>query len=182
MNYEDCNPSEIETPDGLSDERLKPQIERLRSLRSAWGALASSCLTPQARKIADTGRAVTELLVSLSGRAGELSETDLATANRRLDEFEATMQKLISQVPVSQFRSSLPVMIQSDRQGLLDLLDTMIAETEENAERIESADRPDRLSDHAALYQRRHVRRTGSFRSRHTHVAHGCTLRIRRYE
>lgn len=138
MIYDDCNPPEIETPDGLSDERLKPQVERLRSLRSAWGVLAPSCLTAQAREIAETGRAVTDLLASLSGRAGELDDADLATANQRLDDFEATMQKLIAEIPVSQFRSSLPGLIQTNRQGLLDLLDTMITGVNETKKGLSS--------------------------------------------
>ncbi|MFK7896192.1 MAG: hypothetical protein AB8G23_10170 [Myxococcota bacterium] len=126
----DCNPPEFEEADGLSDDRLKIQIDRLRGLRSAWSALAPSCLIEQADQISETGKDLTTLIASLSGRSGSLDERDIASANHRLDAFEAQLQNLVRGVPVAQFRSTLPALIQTDRQALLDLLDTMIADPE----------------------------------------------------
>jgi hypothetical protein len=119
------------------DEQLAPRIERLRRLRSAWSLLAPAGASTGAAEIGETGRAVTDHLQTIVSSRSDVTGAALIGIDTLLSEFETSIQHVATSIPVSQLRSSLPVCRESDRRGLLDLLDVLIAEDKGLSGRIE---------------------------------------------
>jgi hypothetical protein len=130
---------------GAIDPSLNPLVERLRTLRSAWGVLAPSGLSSEKSDIAETGRALNEDVIRLASAASG-SETGAAVQvlSARLDNFEDEIRSVAFKIPVAQLRSTLPDQLSADRRGVLDLLDLMIGAElrglEGTGERIPSID------------------------------------------
>lgn len=112
--------------EGEAAPELAQRIERLRALRAAWGVLAPSGLSNEGRQIAETGRAVTDLLASMMQTDAPHDAASLAGLDTLLDEFETSMQRVAAHVPIPQLRSTLPRYLARDRRGLLDLLDVFL--------------------------------------------------------
>jgi hypothetical protein len=123
---------------------LDLRLERLRSLRSAFGALAPSAVTAAGREIAEAGRALTQRLAQAKRDANAPSSITLTQIDTSLDAFESTMRRLAVGVAVAQLRSTLPGRMSNDRRSVLDLLDLMLGEGVDDAgklsERIGSID------------------------------------------
>lgn len=109
-----------------ASSRLAPRLERLRALRSAWGVLAPSGVGGSGPEIAATGRAVTEYASRLMNAAAGAIDAELSGFDALLDEFEDSMRRLAATVPIPQLRSTLPGFVETDRRGLLDLLDVFL--------------------------------------------------------
>jgi hypothetical protein len=105
---------------------LKPRIEALRALRSAWGVLAPSGLSEGGHGIAGAGRALDELIGELLESGRERDAGSLAELDRQLQEFTASIRQIAFRVPISQLRSTLPFALGTDRLGVLDLLDLVL--------------------------------------------------------
>ncbi len=109
------------------DHALRARFERLRALRSAWGALAPSRLSTERQDVAETGRALNDDLIQLASREpSSESAAELRVIDDRLDAFEGEMRAIAVAVPVAQLRSTLPSQVASDRRGVLDLLDLIL--------------------------------------------------------
>ncbi|GEM_PF-6449051 len=128
----------------LDDEQITPRLERLRSLRSAWGVLAPAGLVADADEIGATGRALTDHLSAIVKSHSDVSDAALAGIDNLLAEFEASIRHVATNVPVSALRSALPGLRDEDRRGLCDLLDLLIGDTygseRDIAERIGAID------------------------------------------
>jgi len=122
---------EVNPTDRLDSESevgpdLRPRLERLTALRSAWSVLAPSGLSDIAEEIAETGRAVTDYFVKLTRAQDQLDSKRLAGLDALIDEFDMSMRLTASRVPIPRLRSTLPAYLASHRSGLLDLLDVFI--------------------------------------------------------
>jgi len=126
------------------DDHIAPRLERMRSLRSAWGVLAPSGLVENADEIGATGRALTDHLSAIVKSHSDVSDTGLAGIDNLLAEFETSIRHVATNVPVSALRSALPGLRGEDRRGLSDLLDLLIGDSygsqDEIAERIGAID------------------------------------------
>jgi len=109
------------------NEELTPRIERLRRLRSAWGLLAPAG-ADDASEIGATGRALTDHLSSIVASHSDITPTALLGIDTLLSEFETSIQHVATSLPVSELRSSLPRCGSTERRGVLDLLDVLLAE------------------------------------------------------
>ena len=126
------------------DDHIAPRLERMRSLRSAWGVLAPSGLVENADEIGATGRALTDHLSAIVKSHSDVSDTGLAGIDNLLAEFETSIRHVATNVPVSALRSALPGLRGEDRRGLSDLLDLLIGDSygsqDDIAERIGAID------------------------------------------
>jgi len=126
------------------DDHITPRLERLRSLRSAWGVLAPAGLAEDADEIGATGRALTDHLSAIVKSHSDVSDTGLAGIDNLLAEFETSIRHVATSVPVSALRSALPGLRDEDRRGLSDLLDLLIGDSRSSqddiAERIGAID------------------------------------------
>ena len=126
------------------DDHIAPRLERMRSLRSAWGVLAPSGLAKDADEIGATGRELTDHLSAIVKSHSDISDTGLAGIDNLLAEFETSIRHVATNVPVSALRSALPGLRGEDRRGLSDLLDLLIGDSygsqDEIAERIGAID------------------------------------------
>lgn len=116
---------------------LRPRLERLRALHSAWGVLAPAGLLAGGQPVAEIGALLSDHLSDLARRG--CSEDALVSVDAGLDEFARMMRAVAFQVPIAQLRSTLPAQVGTDRRGVLDLLDLLL-ETE-----IEIDEAPDRV-------------------------------------
>ena len=114
--------------EGDSERVLTPRLERLRSLRSAWGALAPAGVAHRAEEIAEAGRCLTDHLSRDLKRDDDPTPPELVEIDERLREFEASIRHVATGLKVAQLRSTLPARRTSDRRGLLDLLDVLIGD------------------------------------------------------
>ena len=114
--------------EGNGEEPLAPRLERLRSLRSAWGVLAPAGVGQSAEEIAEAGRLLTDHLSRSVKQDGDPASEQLAEIDDLLCEFEASIRRVATGLKVAQLRSTLPDRRSSDRRGLLDLLDVLIGE------------------------------------------------------
>lgn len=105
---------------------LRPRLERLNALRSAWSVLAPSGLSDIAAEIAETGRAVTDHFVKLTRAQDQLDPQRLVDLDALIDEFDMSMRLTASRAPIPRLRSTLPDFLVNHRRGLLDLLDVFI--------------------------------------------------------
>jgi hypothetical protein len=102
-------------------------LERHRALRSAWGVLAPSGLSPENQEITETGRALNdELKKFASQHPSSAEETAFGEIDARLDVLERKMRAIAFKVPVAQLRATLPAQVEFDRRRVLDLLDLML--------------------------------------------------------
>lgn len=126
------------------DDQIAPRLERMRSLRSAWGVLAPSGLVENADEIGATGRALTDHLSAIVKSHSDVFDTGLAGIDNLLAEFETSIRHVATNVSVSALRSALPGLRDEDRRGLSDLLDLLIGDSygsqDDIAERIGSID------------------------------------------
>jgi len=106
-------------------ESLRPLIERLQALQSAWRVLAPSCLSASGREIAAAGRDVREELSTLSKQPGGPDEADLERTRAHVDRLARLICGLAFKLPIPQLRATLPGCLRLDRRGLLDLLDLL---------------------------------------------------------
>lgn len=123
-------------PASSSPRPLELRLERLRSLRSAFGALAPSAVTAAGREIAEAGRALTQRLAQAKREAGPLSSIALTQIDTALDAFESTMRRLACGVAVAQLRSTLPGRMGNDRRSVLDLLDLLLGDGIDDAREL----------------------------------------------
>lgn len=113
------------------DHELRARFERLRALNSAWGVLAPFGLQDDWRHVVETGRAVSGRLAELAAQPFERRDhMALAKLDALLDTIESEMLGLAFEVPVAELRSTLPPRLASERRGVLDLLDLMLAAEE----------------------------------------------------
>ena len=119
------HPREVEAP---ARTPLEPRLERLRALRSAFGALAPSAVSVAGRDIARSGRELTQRLALAKHEASALTASALAELDASLDDFESTMRRLAYGVAVAQLRSTLPGRLNHDRRSVLDLLDLFLGD------------------------------------------------------
>lgn len=115
---------------------LERRLERLRALRSAFGALAPSAVTEAGREIAVAGRDLTRRLAEAARDEAPPSAIALAQIDTALDAFESTMRRLACGVAVAQLRSTLPGRMSNDRRSVLDLLDLMLGDGIEDARNL----------------------------------------------
>ncbi len=115
---------------------LALRLERLRALRSAFGALAPSAVTEAGREIAEAGRALTRRLAEASREPAPPSAIALAQIDTALDAFESTMRRLACGVAVAQLRATLPGRMSNDRRSVLDLLDLMLGDGIDDLQRL----------------------------------------------
>jgi hypothetical protein len=114
---------------GLSmPDALRPRVERLRAIQSAWGVLAPAGVVQGGQRVAETGRAFSDYLAQLASRGRDPDEATLSDADMRLDELAATVLEVAKRTPIAQLRSTLPDCVGRDRRGVLDLLDLFVAE------------------------------------------------------
>ncbi len=105
---------------------LAGRIERLRALRSAFGALAPSAVSETGHAIAAAGRDLTQRLSQAGRERDSLAPAGQDGIDAALDAFESSMRALARGVPVPQLRSTLPGRLSSDRRSVLDLLDLLL--------------------------------------------------------
>lgn len=115
-------------PNAPCDDALAARLERLRALRSAWGALAPAGVEDGLEAIAERGRALTEHLAKITASKSDAMESEIQEIDVLLGEFEASIRDIAAGIAVSQLRSTLPARRANDRRGLLDLLDVLIGE------------------------------------------------------
>jgi hypothetical protein len=134
----DTNESAPQTPDAVcaSHAALGLRLERLRALRSAFGALAPSAVTEAGREIAVAGRDLTERLAEAARAPAPPSAIALTQIDTALDAFESTMRRLACGIAVAQLRSTLPGRMSNDRRSVLDLLDLMLGDGIEDARNL----------------------------------------------
>ncbi len=118
-------PAEVESPNRTP---LEPRLERLRALRSAFGALAPSAVSVAGREIAEAGRELTQRLARAKREAGALPPIALAQIDTSLEAFESKMRQLACGLAVAQLRSTIPGRLGNDRRSVLDLLDLFLGE------------------------------------------------------
>ncbi len=109
-----------------ADAPLARRLERLRALRSAFGALAPSAVSETGQAIAAAGRALTQRLSQTRHERDSLAPADQGGIDAALDAFESSMRALARSVSVPQLRSTLPGRLSSDRRSVLDLLDLLL--------------------------------------------------------
>lgn len=107
---------------------LELRFERLRALRSAFGALAPSAVSAAGRDIAESGRELTRRLALAKLDADAPAANGLAQIDASLDAFASTMRRLACSVAVAQLRSTLPGRLTQDRRSVLDLLDLFLGD------------------------------------------------------
>jgi len=144
-NPDPARPRPGDVPSGLAAETpITPRVERLRALRSAYGALAPSALSDAGREITESGRRLTQRIAQAKRDPGTLAPGELAAIDAHLDAFEGSMRTLARSLPVAQLRSTLPGRLANDRRSVLDLLDLMlgdgIGDGPEFADRIGAVD------------------------------------------
>ncbi len=134
----DANENADRTPDAASANGtpLANRLERLRALRSAFGALAPSAVTEAGREIAVAGRALTQRLAEASSAQAPPSVVALAQIDTALDAFESTMRRLACGIAVAQLRSTLPGRMANDRRSVLDLLDLLLGDGIDDARNL----------------------------------------------
>lgn len=120
--------------EALERTPLELRFERLRALRSAFGALAPSAVSAAGREIADSGRELTQRLSLVKREANALTPSALAQIDASLDGFESAMRRLACGVSVAQLRSTLPGRLNHDRRSVLDLLDLFLGDGISEAE------------------------------------------------
>lgn len=108
---------------------LALRIERLRSLRSAFAALAPSALNDEGRALSHAGRELTRSLSEAQRAPSPLAPSALARLDEDLEHFERSMRTLARSLPVSQLRSTLPGRLARERGSVLDLLDLLLGGT-----------------------------------------------------
>ncbi len=110
------------------DQELRARFEHLRALNSAWGVLAPFGLSDEGQHIVETGRALSADLAQLASQEFERRDrSGLPKLDKLLDAIEGDLRALAFEVPVAQLRSALPSRLPSERRGVLDLLDLMLA-------------------------------------------------------
>lgn len=109
-----------------ADSPVAGRLERLRALRSAFGALAPSAVSETGHAIAAAGRDLTQRLSQARGDRDSLAPPGQGGIDAALDAFESSMRALARSVPVPQLRSTLPGRLSSDRRSVLDLLDLLL--------------------------------------------------------
>ena len=115
-------------PTVRADAGLAPRLDRMRTLRSAFAALAPSALTDQGRALSQAGRALTQRLAARAEAGTATPAAELARLDADLDAFERAMRELALALPVAQLRSTLPGRIGRDRRSVLDLLDLLLSD------------------------------------------------------
>jgi hypothetical protein len=105
---------------------LRGRVERFRGLKSAWAALASSCLAAEKRRIGMAGRAINDQLAARARQGRELDDCELDELDGRIDAFEREMRDVALDVSLAQLRSTLPERAERKRRSVLDLLDLLL--------------------------------------------------------
>lgn len=113
---------------GGVDPSLKPFVERMRSLQSAWSALAPSGVAVAGQSIADSGRVLSQELAALARQGEPIDSDTTASLDRQLEDLAKMMTEIAHQVSPAQLRATLPARVGPDRRGVLDLLDLMIGD------------------------------------------------------
>ncbi len=117
-----------QTPESPGDDELAPRLSRLGALRSAWGVLAPACLTCDADQIGESGRALTDRISTIMNSRSDITPAALLRIDTLLVEFETSIRHLATSLRVSQLRAVLPAYRETNRKGLLDLLDISLGE------------------------------------------------------
>jgi hypothetical protein len=117
-----------QTPESSSDDELAPRLSRLGALRSAWGVLAPAGLTCDADPIGEAGRALTDRISTIMNSRSDITPAALLRIDTLLVEFETSIRHVATSLHVSQLRAALPAYRETDRKGLLDLLDISLGE------------------------------------------------------
>lgn len=109
-------------------DELSPRLARLGELRAAWSALAPAGPVEDAEEIGATGRALTDHLSNLVDSRSDVSSAALTGIDNLLSEFETSIRHVATAIPVAQLRSTLPAQAETDRRGLLQLLDVLVGQ------------------------------------------------------
>lgn len=115
--------SEVNT--GVSDS-LKPLIARLRSLQSAWSALAPSGVAIAGQSVAESGRVLGDELARLASSGVEPDEATLSGLQGQLTDLDRMIGEIAQTVSPAQLRSTLPQRVGPERRRVLELLDLLI--------------------------------------------------------
>ena len=110
------------------DHELRERFVHLRQLNSAWGVLAAFEVSAGAPHIPEAGRAVNTELTALAALDFEdRDRSGLPKVDKLLQGIESEMRAMAFEVPVPELRATLSTQVSSDRRGILDLLDLMLA-------------------------------------------------------
>ena len=129
--------------EGEFGPEFTPRLKRLSALRSAWGVLAPSGLCENDQEIAQSGLAVSKQFVEFARSPGQAETSELAGIDTLIDEFEHSIRLAASKAPLKKLRKALPDFLETDREGLLNLLDIFLggeAETKTLSDRIYAID------------------------------------------
>ncbi|MGB0618534.1 MAG: hypothetical protein ACPGVZ_03625 [Myxococcota bacterium] len=110
------------------DQSLTSRLERVHALCSACSVLAPAGVVGDEDEIGATGQALTEYLSALVDSHSDVSASALDGIDNLLGEFETSIRRVATCLPVARLRSALPSFGDEDRRGLLDLLDLLIAQ------------------------------------------------------
>jgi len=119
-----------------SRDEIVDRLERLRTLRSAWGVLERSRDEDEVDEISETGLALSDHLSGIIRSHSDVSLEAVRSIDKLLKEFEHSIRHLATRIPLSELRASLPAYQESDRDGLLDLLDVMLGEDVQASKRV----------------------------------------------
>ena len=115
-------------PDSPRDDELAPRLSRLGALRSAWGVLAPAAPTCDTNQIGEAGRALTDHISTIINSRSDITPGALTRIDTLLVNFETSIRHVAISLHVSQLRSVLPAYRETNRQGLLELLDISLGE------------------------------------------------------
>ena len=90
------------------DPSLTSRLERVHALCSAWSALAPAGVVGDEDEIGATGQALTEYLSALVDSHSDVSASALDGIDNLLGEFETSIRRVATCLPVARLRSALP--------------------------------------------------------------------------
>ena len=117
-----------QTRESPRDDELVSRLSRLSALRSAWDVLSPACLTGDVDQIGEAGRALTDRISTIMNSRSDITSAALLRIDTLLVEFETSIRRVATSLHVSQLRSALPAYRETDREGLLNLLDISLGE------------------------------------------------------